>query len=300
MTTGDDVDRLYQLPLGEFTAKRNELLKKATGAAKEELRTVQKPTLPAWAVNQLYWRRRKAFDKVMEAARKLRVEHGRQLSGKAAEVALAEARHREAMKAASDEIRALLKEAGEQDTPATLLAVSETLQGLPGAGVRHGSGRAGSDPWRTASDPTRSDPCLTPGRLTRPLKPQGFEALTGLVTKSSATIARLSEAAKPGLETRPAAAAKADAARKKKETAALDRQLRTAEVDERAARAEFSRAEMALARLQRERKELQERVDGMTSRRDQAARDLDERKRAVDRAAIERERIKLLIDRHKR
>jgi hypothetical protein len=46
-----------------------------------------------------------------------------------------------------------------------------------------------------------------------------------------------------------------------------------------------------LARLQRERKELQERIDAITSRRDQASVDLDERRRAADRALSERERL---------
>ncbi len=284
MTKGDEIDRLYQAPLGAFTSRRDELLKKATGAAKDELRALQKPTLSAWAVNQLFWRRRKVFDKVIEATRRLRVEHGRQLSGKAAEVELAEARHREAIKAAFDEIRALLKDAGEQDTQATMIAVSETLQGLQSAD--------------------------TPGRLVRPLKPQGFEALAGLVTQS-ATIARLSEVKPqdgraPGRQARHAAASNAaeDAARRKKESqargrdaAALERQLRKAEADERAARADASRAEMVLARLQRERKDLQDRVDAITSRRDQAAIDLDERKRVRDRATAERERLALLLKR---
>jgi hypothetical protein len=48
---------------------------------------------------------------------------------------------------------------------------------------------------------------------------------------------------------------------------------------------------MVLARLQRERKELQERVDAITSRRDQAAVDLDERRRAADRTLAERARL---------
>lgn len=290
MTTGDAVDRLYQAPLAEFTAKRNELLKQATGAEKNELRQIQKPTVPAWAVNQLFWKRRKIFDRLIEAARKVRVEHGRQLSGKGAEVEVTESRHREAMKAATDEIRALLKAAGEQDTPATMVAVSETLQGLPGHENQY-------------------------GRLSRPLKPQGFEALAGLVSRSGATIARLAEVAKPpvrrpGPEPRQSGAdgrdTRAEAARRKresqahakaqaKETATLERQLHKAEADERAARAEFSRAEMALARLQRERKELQDRVDTITSRRDQAAIDLDERKRQADRAAAERERLALAL-----
>jgi hypothetical protein len=257
----DDVDRLFQASLSEFTAKRNELLKTAAVADKAEIRALQKPTVPAWAVNQLFWKRRKAFDRLLEAARKLRVEHGRQLSGKAAEVDAAEARHRDALKTATDEIKALLEAAGEQATPATMVAVAETLQGLPG----------------------RDDYV----RLTRPLKPHGFEALAGLVGKSGATITRLSTP-----KAQPASApGKREAQTRIKETAAAERALRRAEVEERAARAEASRAEMVLARLQRERKDLQERIDAITSRRDQAAVDLDERRRAADRALAEKERL---------
>ena len=259
----DDLDRLFQAPLSEFTATRNELLKKASGADKAAIRALQKPTVPAWAVNQLFWKRRKVFDRLLEAARKLRVEHGRQLSGKAAEVDAAEARHRGALKDAMDEIRSLLEAAGEQATPATMVAVAETLQGLPG----------------------RDDH----GRLSRPLKPQGFEALAGLVVKGGATITRLATP-KP----QPAApAGKRDVPARvdRKEIANAEKALRRAETEERAARAEASRAEMVLARLQRERKELQERIDAVTSRRDQASVDLDERRRAADRARVERERL---------
>lgn len=230
-------------------------------------------------MNQLFWKRRKVFDRLLDAARRLRVEHGRQLSGKAAEVDAAEAHHRDALRAATDEVRDLLEAAGEQDTPATMLAVSETLQGLPG----------------------RSDH----GRLVRPLKPAGFEALTGLVS-GRATLARLAEvrpAPPPSKATRKAAGASADtkkedAARRKresqaraKEISAAERALRKAELEERATRAEFSRAEMTLARLQRERRDLQERIDAVTSRRDQAAIDLDNRKRAAERASAERKRV---------
>jgi hypothetical protein len=48
---------------------------------------------------------------------------------------------------------------------------------------------------------------------------------------------------------------------------------------------------MTLARLQRERKDLQERIDSVTSRRDQAALELEERRRAAERAGAERERL---------
>ena len=277
MADADDIDRLYQAPLAEFTAKRNELIKQAKGADKAELRTLEKPTLPAWAVNQLFWRKRKSFDRVLDAAKRRRVEHGRQLSGKAAEIEAAESRHREAVRAALEDIREILQSAGEKDTPATMLAVGETLEALPERGQH--------------------------GRLVKPLKPQGFEALAGLLGSSGgATIARLSEARPP----RPAptrvvskpADPKEDAARRRRESqdrakqiAAAERALRHAESDERTARADYSRAEMSLVRLQRERKELQQKIDVVTSRRDQAAVDLDERRRAADRVAAERERL---------
>jgi hypothetical protein len=278
----DDIDRLYQAPLAEFTAKRNELIKQAKGADKAQLRGLEKPTLPAWAVNQLYWRKRKTFDRVLDAARRRRVEHGRQLSGKAAEVELAESRHRDAVRSAIEEIREILQSAGEKDTPATMLAVNETLEALPERGEH--------------------------GRLVKPLKPQGFEALAGLLGRGGgATIARLTEVrperpAPVRAEAARSADPKDEAARRRRESqarakdvAAAERALRRAESEERTARADYSRAEMSLVRLQRERKELQQRIDVVTSRRDQAAVDLDERRRAADRAGAERERLELSL-----
>lgn len=279
MSVDDEIDRLYQLPPDEFTAARNALAKKEGGASRAaEIKGLQKPTLPVWAVNQLYWKKRKVFDRLMEAARRLRVEHGRQLSGKTAEVDQAESRHRDALKDASDEIRQILKSAGEHDTPATMQTVAETLQALPG----------------------REDH----GRLAKPLKPLGFEALAGLVPRGGATIARLAEV-KPapaparrdpsrndaGAEQRAAAERKKQAQFKARDTAAAERALRQAHNDERTARADFARAEMTLARLQRERKDLQDRIDDVTSRRDQASVDLENKRRDAERAAAERDRL---------
>ena len=83
-------------------------------------------------MNQLFWRKRKAFDRVTAAAERVRTAHGRMLVGKAADVADAEAAHQAAIKDALDEIRRILKEAGEAESPATTIAVQETLQALPG------------------------------------------------------------------------------------------------------------------------------------------------------------------------
>jgi hypothetical protein len=291
MAIADDIARLYQLPLAEFTSARKALEKKAAPADKLQLSLAHKPALPAWAVNQIYWRKRKVFDRLLEAARRLRVEHGRQLAGRQADVSAADRAHQAALKEAADEVRAILAAAGQSDSAPTMTAVIETLQALPG----------------------RDDH----GRLVKPLKPLGFEALAGLVPGGGAVVTRLSEVPRPApppparrsgrgagdSDARAAdrSRAKADAAARKradrerrKARAALDRQLRDARAAEREATAEFGRVEMQLARAERERKDLQSRIDDAIVRRDKLAVDLDRARRDRDRAANERERIEAL------
>jgi len=142
------------LPLAEFTAARNELAKKS-GPDAAAIKALEKPNIAAWAVNQLFWTKRKIYDVLIAASEKVRAAHVKQLSGKSADVAAAEAAHHAAVKAAADEARRILAAAGDPATPATMIAVIETLQTLP----------------------THDEP----GKLTRPLKPMGFEALAGFV-----------------------------------------------------------------------------------------------------------------------
>lgn len=275
MALADEIAGLYQLPLREFTAARNALAKGASPADKLRINLAHKPTVPAWAVNQLFWRKRKVFDRLLDAAKRLRVEHGRQLSGRQADVGAADRAHQDAMKAAAEEIRRILTSSGESDAPHTMSAVVETLQGLPG----------------------RDDH----GRLTRPLKPQGFEALAGLV-RGGATVARLSAvpAPPPAPVKKPtaaekqkadAAAQKRDAAAKKKARAAAERELKVARVAERNSRADYARLEMQLARAERDRKHLQARIDDTIARRDALSLDLDRARKALERAVGDRERL---------
>ena len=49
----EQIDKLYQLPLDEFTSARNALAKEA-GPAAAEVRALQKPPLAAWAPNILF------------------------------------------------------------------------------------------------------------------------------------------------------------------------------------------------------------------------------------------------------
>jgi len=255
----DALDVLYQAPLAEFTALRNSLAKTA-GSAGAAIRRLQKPSLPAWAVNQLYWRRRASWDALVEAAGAVRTAHGRRLAGKHADVAAVEVVHQNAVKAAVEEIRRLLRDAGEATTASTLSVVVETLQALPG-----------------------SEP---PGRLTRPLRPPGLEALSGLMPAAHVTlrtVTRTPPAAGTSGESpsrsraaraREARARKRAAEARRREAARLEAEIREAATAERRAVADLARAKQALARAEREREHLAERLKFLEKRVATAADDV--------------------------
>jgi hypothetical protein len=147
-----DIDSLYQLPLDDFIAGRNALAKSA-GAGAADVKALQKPTVPAWAVNQLYWQKRAVYDDLVERAADLRATHNAALRGQQADLRGAGRAHEEAVAQAVKTTLALLAESGDPVTDATRQAIATTLRSLP------------------SEDP--------PGRLTRPLQPRGFEMLGG-------------------------------------------------------------------------------------------------------------------------
>jgi hypothetical protein len=157
-----EIDRLYRLAPEEFTAARNALARTA-GADAPEVRRLAKPPLAAWAVNQLYWKRRGLYDALIAASQELRQVHKAILAGRPpspeAEAGRGDLRaagksHDEAIESASKAALAILQEGGHPATDATRQAILTTLRALP------------------AEEPA--------GRLTRALQPGGFEMLAGL------------------------------------------------------------------------------------------------------------------------
>ncbi len=222
------IDALYQGPLDAFTDARNALAKSAKRA---DVKALQKPSLPAWAVNQLFWHRRADFDRLIAAATAVRDAHGRTLAGKAADVRAAEQAHREVLREVLEMVRSLIAAGGHPTTPATLDAVRDTLQVLPSPEAN--------------------------GRLTRPLAPTGFAALAGIAVAPGRPDLRVVPAkAKPSATDATAnaddaedAAADAEAAqaRARKEAERAERERRkAAEKALEAARAVLQRAEIAL------------------------------------------------------
>src|ERR1051326_8824380 len=108
----DDVDELFKLPLSEFIGARNALaaqLKKSGQANDANLvKTLAKPSVSAWTVNQLYWHHRAAFDKLLAAGQRLR--------GKVTDVRGALGARQEALLHLSDLANALLRDAGHNPT----------------------------------------------------------------------------------------------------------------------------------------------------------------------------------------
>lgn len=154
MARSDDIDALFQAPLAEFTAARHALAKTA-GADAGAIRAIEKPSAAAWAVNQVYWRHRRAYDVLVRASDRLRAAHAQILKGKSVDLAPLELAHRAAVRAAVAAARDALASIGDAASPATMKAVHDALGALPVDGP--------------------------PGRLTRPPAPVGFDALSGLL-----------------------------------------------------------------------------------------------------------------------
>jgi hypothetical protein len=160
----DDVSRLYQAPLEEFTRARNELaaqVKAAGDAAKAAaIKTLAKPSVSAWAVNQLYWQARREYDALMRAGERLRDVQQAVLEGRHGDVRKASEARQAALVAALDRAMRLAADAGHPAPPGLHQRVAKTLEAL----AAYGS----------------SPPDTTAGRLSQDLDPPGFGVLVGL------------------------------------------------------------------------------------------------------------------------
>ena len=235
----NEIDQLYQLPLDAFTAARNTLAKTAKRPA---LKALEKPNIAAWAVNQLYWQHRDEYDRLVKAAERLRTEHRKLLSGKSSDIREAEKAHREATRAGADRIKALLKEGGHAISDSTLNAVQETLEALP-------------------------SPDHQPGRLAKPLKPMGFEALAGVSINPSP---------KPSLHIVPKSntprenGASRDAKRERELAKQREKEARERQEQQREAAKALKTAEAAMLRAEEAVKRAEKALAALRAKRDEA------------------------------
>jgi hypothetical protein len=173
----DEVDELFRLPLAEFVEARNALAKRLKQSGRDNdanlVKTLVKPPVSAWTVNQLYWQHRDAFDELLAAGQRVRQAQASGRASKLADMRQALEARREALAELSHLASSLLSEAGHSPSLDTIRRITTTLEAIS-----------------ALSD----GPTL--GRLTQDVDPPGFESLvsfmagTGAATKASQKSAR--------------------------------------------------------------------------------------------------------------
>jgi hypothetical protein len=129
----DEIDRLYALPLGEFVAARNDLAKKLRTAgereAADEVKALAKPSVSAWAVNQLAREERGGVGALLAAGERLRDAQASVLAGGSpGELRDASEAERAAVSTLVRAAERLLAAAGHAPAETTLARVGETLR----------------------------------------------------------------------------------------------------------------------------------------------------------------------------
>ena len=178
-----EIDALFQLPLAEFTGARNALaarLKKSgRGENASQVKALAKPPVSAWAVNQLYWNQRAAFEQLLTSGERFHKVQTSRSAAKVAEMREALDARREALTQLSSLATSVLRDAGHNPSPDTVHRVTTTLEAMSAYSSRSGASRA--------------------GRLSEDVDPPGFEMFGGFVPdlKSAPPADRGSRAGSP-------------------------------------------------------------------------------------------------------
>ena len=162
----DEIDSLFRLPLAEFTSARNTLAarlkKEGRSNDADRVKLLAKPSISAWAVNQLYFNHRKAYDLLMATGKRLRPAQKLRVAGKVAGMRDSLDARREALVQLSELATELLQDAGSNPSPDTLRRVTTTLEAMSAFAL------------------LRDGP--TPGRLSQDLDPPSFDSLASLMS----------------------------------------------------------------------------------------------------------------------
>jgi hypothetical protein len=230
-TLDAEIDRLYGLPLEEFTKERDVLARRLRADGKRDEATaiaeLRKPVLAAWVVNRLAREHRAGVEALVEAATAIR-------AGKPD----ADERFRTTADGLARAAREVLAEADRRPSDAVLRHVATTLRAA------------------AAAEPD----ILLGGRLTEPIEATGFEAMAGAAPRRSSTAAgrQPTKKKKPQPDRGRVQAARkalADARdelrRLRREADAAEREARRLRAEADAAAGQVAEAEAALERLTR-------------------------------------------------
>jgi hypothetical protein len=254
------------------------LKKESRGEDADRIKALSKPSVSAWAVNQLYWNERDAFDRLIAAGERLRHAQASQLAGKTSDIREPREARRDALAELSRLAAALLTDAGHNASPETMRRITTTLEAIS-----------------AYSSLPESSP---PGRLTEDIDPPGFDALAALMPGSGVKLrtpppAAIPPAKKKGTEEDKTVArrvlqsaerllseAQARAERLEAKVKKATIELKEAEKTKGDAEERFVRASAAVEAAEKHARNLSDEAE-------QAARTVDEALRAVEKAKKE-------------
>ena len=252
-----EIDALFNLPLAEFTSARNELAARLKKSGQSEaavfVKTLAKPSVSAWAVNQLYWNHRAAFDRLITSGERFHKAQTSRLAAKSADMRDALEARREALTQLAEFATSLLGNSGHNAAPETIHRITTTLEAISA--------------YASRSDAPR------PGRLTQDVDPPGFE----LFGSSNSVAVTPKSQEKPAPVT-PSQKSKSNAATKR---AAADQARRAAEMR----KANIADARAALQEAKRSVTEARAKIQSLESGQKKVladAKDAEKRKREAE------------------
>jgi hypothetical protein len=286
-TSSSEIDALFRLPLSEFTPARNALAAKLKKAGRMDdaasVKGLAKPPVSAWAVNQLYWKHREPFERLLAAGDRFRSAQASQLRGKGGELKEPLEARRVALSELSQQAGALLREAGHTPSPDLMRRVTTTLEALATYGSR--------------------DAMAAAGRLTNDIDPPGFEALTSLVPSGRSDrsasargpnrvlpfVSQRRRAAAPGKKLSPEERKRQEEAERRERLAAATTAVREAQRSLEQAQRNEARAEAALKKAAARAKDTKKEHDALSARLEKVAADAEKARDEARRVAAEAE-----------
>ncbi len=281
-----DFDGLFKLPLSQFTAARNALAAEWKKAGKKDdaagVAKLPKPSIAAWAVNQLFWRHQRPFARLLEAGERFRNAQQAQIKGGKSDLRGTLDARREAMSALLAYVPAILEGDEHSATPDLMRRVTTTLDALAVYGTLPDAPPA--------------------GRLLEDLQPLGFETLAALVPrtgtkKTAGTPTRVLtfKAAKKAPKAKkldPAEArrqhdaeVKARRAAAREKIAAAERTLKDAKKAAQDAEAVLKKAAAIAKKAQSEKDALEKKSEALSTAAQQATKDAHKVAREAEDAA---------------
>jgi hypothetical protein len=271
---GTETEGLFELPPEEFTAARDELAKRTASEGRAEearaIKAIRRPTVAAWALNQLARRQPRAVEELLEAGAALRRAQRKVLSGvRTSDFREASEKRRRLVTRLVRSAEAILRESGRASA---------------------GAGEAVRSTLEAASLDDEAGAMVRAGRLSKELPPpasfgavEGLGLVSVLPEEPAAAKPRAKRGAEQERDEARALKAQQDAAAK--ESKALGEKAAQARRAAIRSRGEADRAEARAERLREEAERARVTAREVGKKAQQAETDATRAQEAADRAA---------------